>query len=162
MRWFEIACGMAALNLPVLLVGLLVGTGAALAQEAAPEPAEGKRIPMHLMVTHLSNEEGGVDPRAAELDERLRSGNINYPSVTVTNQIDLSLGVDEVGTIELPNGRTARIQPMNVNQNGVLMAVEVEDGIKTDFRVLDDEMVIIPGGNYEDGKVVISVEPDYE
>jgi hypothetical protein len=51
---------------------------------------------------------------------------------------------------------------MNVNQNGVLMAVEVEDGIKTDFRVLDDEMVIIPGGNYEDGKVVISVEPDYE
>ena len=160
MRWCEIARGKAALGL--LAFCLLAGPVAVWAQEAAPAPAEGKRIPVRLMVTHLSNEESGVDPRAAKLDERLRSGNINYKSVKVTNQIDLSLGVDEVSTIELPNGRAARIQPMNVNQHGVLMAVEVEDGIKTDFRVPDDEMVIIPGGSYEGGKVVISVEPDYE
>ena len=158
MRWCEIASGVAAL---LLLVSSPLA-GAVSAQEAAPAPAEGKRIPVHLMVTHLSNEEGGVDPRAAELDERLRSQNINYPSVKVTQQVDVNLQVDEVGTIGLPDGRPARVQPLNVGDRGVLMAVEVEGGIKTDVRVRDDHMVVIDGGSFEDGKVVISVEPDYE
>ena len=159
MRWYEIArrtaCGLAA-------GVVLAGAGAAWGQEAAPAPAEPKRIPVHLMVTHLSNEEGGVDPRAAKLDERLRSQNINYPSVKVTQQVDVSLQVDEIGTIGLPDGRAARVQPLHVGDRGVLMAVEVEDGIKTDVRVRDDHMVVIDGGSFQDGKVVISVEPDYE
>jgi len=160
-RWCEIARGVAGVA-GVAVLGLLVGAGTAWAQEAATAPAEGKRIPVHLMVTHLSNEEGGVDPRAAKLDERLRSQNINYPSVQVTEQIDVNLQVDEVGTIILPDGRAARIQPLHVGDRGVLMAVEVDGGIKTDVRVRDDHMVVIDGGSFEDGKVVISVEPDYE
>ena len=64
--------------------------------------------------------------------------------------------------IVLPDGRAARVQPLHVGDRGVLMAVEVDGGIKTDVRVRDDHMVVIDGGSFEDGKVVISVEPDYE
>ena len=42
------------------------------------------------------------------------------------------------------------------------MAVDVEGGVKMDARVRDGHMVVIDGGRFEDGKLVISIEPDYD
>jgi hypothetical protein len=40
------------------------------------------------------------------------------------------------------------------------MAVDVEDGVKMDARVRAGHMVVIDGGRFEDGKLVISIETD--
>jgi hypothetical protein len=113
------------------------------------------------MVTHLSNREGGVDPRATRLDERLRRQNIRFPSARVLQERTVTLEIDRVETLALPDGRVARFQPVHIGDQGVLLAVDVEDAVKMDVRVRDGRMVVIDGGRFEDGKLVISVEPAY-
>ena len=115
-----------------------------------------------LMLTHLSNGAGGIDPRARRLDERLQRENIRFPSARVLQRRSVDLKLDRVETLALPDGRSARFRPMHMGARGVLMAVDVEDGVKMDARVRNGHMVVIDGGRFEDGKLVISIEPDYD
>ena len=150
-RWPRLAGGFAAAG--------LIGGGAA-AEE--PEAAHAGPIPLNLLITHLTNQEGGVvDASAKELDERLR-GQFRYTGLKVVHKQRLELELDEVGSVTLPDGRVVYVKPMHVGEQGVLMAIDVEEAVRTDVRVLDDHMIVIGAGSYEDGKLAISVEPDYE
>lgn len=156
--------GVAVAWVGALAAGLWIASAQpAWAQGAsdADSRAEGRVVRATLMVTHLSNREGGIDPRARKLDERLRRQNIRYPSARVLDARDVTLEIDRVETIALPDGRAARLQPIHVGDDGVLLAVDVEDAVKMDVRVRDGRMVVIDGGRYEDGKLVISIEPAY-
>ena len=115
-----------------------------------------------LMVTHLSNEGNEIDPRARELDARLRRQNIRFPSARVLEVREVRLRLDKTETIDLPGGRFARFQPVHVGERGVLIAVDVEDSVKMDVRVRPGRMVVIDGGRYDGGKLVISIQPDYD
>jgi hypothetical protein len=159
------AIGVAAAAwIGALAAGLwFASVDSARAQEAArpDSKAESREVRATLMVTHLSNREGGVDPRARKLDERLRRQNIRYPSARVLDVRNTVLEIDRVETIALPDGRSAHLQPIHVGDEGVLLAVDVEDAVKMDVRVRDGRMVVIDGGRFEDGKLVISIEPVY-
>lgn len=136
-----------------LVAGLLLGAGAS---------AQGKdeRIPMNVLVTQLSNQGKGVDRDARELDGKLR-GQFKYDSLQVLQKRRIDLKLDEVGTIRLPNGRVARVQPIHRSEEGVLMAVDVENAAKIDARVRNHNLLVIRAGKYDDGDLVLSLEPDY-
>ena len=145
-RWHSFVLGLAV---AILSAGL-----------AAADDSE-VTIPVNVLVTHLSDEEGGVDAGAEGLDRRLRK-QFRYNSLRVIHKQRMNLKVDEVGTIQLPNGRAARIRPIHMGEAGVLMAVDVDEAVKTDVRVRNRHMVVIGAGDYGDGTLAISLEPDYE
>ncbi len=163
--WPRVAAKLGrGLRIGVLLWACAALAGAAWAEQAErpDRPAPDRPLRATLMLTHLSNGAGGIDPRARKLDQRLQRENIRFPSARVLQQRNVELKLDRVETLALPDGRSARFRPMHVGARGVLMAVDVEGGVKMDARVRDGHMVVIDGGRFEDGKLVISIEPDYD
>ena len=125
--------------------------------------AQGKRgrVPIRVLVTHLSNHGSGIDKDAKQLDEKL-SRRFKYNSLKVLQNRTIDLEFDEVGEIRLPNGRAAWIQPIHKGKDGLLMAVDVEGALKTDARVRNHNQLVIRAGRYDGGDLVISLEPDYQ
>ncbi len=154
------SCARALVALTVSLAGLVsvVAPGAASAQAAR---ANDDRVPVNVIVVHTSNSKGGVDPRARELDAKLKK-QLRYKSMRVIQEERVDLRVDQVGTIRLPDGRKVRMRPMHKNDRGVLMAVDVEGAVKLDARAPNHHKVVIGAGEFEDGNLAVSIEPDYD
>jgi hypothetical protein len=133
---------------------------------AAPALADPKdkpkksKVPLRVMVTRLSNDGRGIDPGARDLENKLSNQGIRYDSAQVLEKKRMQLQMNEVGTIDLPNGRKARVRPMHRSEDGVLMAVDVDGASKADVRAKPNHTVIFSAGPYEDGKLVLSVEPE--
>jgi hypothetical protein len=148
-----------------LRIGVLLLCACAAWAEPGERPdrsAPDRAARVTLMLTHLSNRADGIDPRARRLDQRLQRENIRFPSARVLQRRSVDLKLDRVETLALPDGRSARFRPMHMGARDVLMAVDVEDGVKMDARVRSGHMVVIDGGRFEGGKLVISIEPDYD
>jgi len=143
-RWLEFGL--------VLALVLGVGTGAAKAQE--------QRIDVELMVSHVSSAAGEIDPRGRKLDQKLQ-GQFRYESLRVLQVRQLRLALNEVGRVELPNGKSVRVQPLQLSGGGVLLAVDVEGAARMDLKVRNGHLVVIGAERYEDGKLVISLEPSW-
>lgn len=144
-RWFAVLLALCACALPMLM--------------AAPAGAQ-ERVQIHLAVTRLSDEPGGIDPEAARLHKKLQK-DYRYKSLQVVRSADLDLAIDEVGGLEMPGGKRVRVKPILIDKKGVLLSVDVEGSIKTDLRVKSDHLVIIGAERHGKGKMVISVEPHF-
>lgn len=136
-----------------LLAALLGFVSPALAQEV-------QRIAVQLRVGHISQQPGTIDPAAADLDRRLRR-DFNYKSIHLIEDRTLDLGMNELGSLQLPTGRWVTVRPRKVGDTGVLLAVEVQGLLRTRLRVPNRHQVVIGAQNYDDGKLVISLEPRY-
>jgi hypothetical protein len=143
-RWLEFGL--------VLALVLGVGAGAAKAQE--------QRIDIELMVSHVSNEGGEIDPRGQKLHQKLR-GQFRYESLRVLEIRELRLALNEVGSVGLPNGKSVRVQPLQLSGSGVLLAVDVEGAARMDLKVRKGHLVVIGAERYQDGKLVVSLEPSW-
>jgi hypothetical protein len=119
------------------------------------------RVPVNVIVVHTSNRKGEVDPRAQELHEKLRK-QLRYKSMRVLQEERVDLQMNQVGTVLLPDGRKVRMRPMHRGAKGVLMAVDVQGAVKLDARARNHHKVVIGAGEYEDGNLAVSIEPDYE
>ncbi len=148
MRWLEFGLVLAV----ALGVVLGVGAGAATAQE--------QRIDIELMVSHVSNAAGEIDPRGQKLHRKLQ-GQFRYESLRVLQLRGLRLALNEVGRVGLPNGKSVRVQPLQLSGSGVLLAVDVEGAARMDLKVRKGHLVVIGAERYEDGKLVISLEPSW-
>ena len=122
----------------------------------------GAEIPIRLTVAHVSTGEGGVDPRARKLREMLERQHIRYPSIRVLQERVVKLRVGELGRFPLPQAGQLNIRLMHLDASGLLMALDVEGGMKTDVRLRDDHMMVLDAGPLGDGKRVIAIQPDYE
>jgi hypothetical protein len=127
---------------------LLVWAGAAEAQKGP--------IQVELMVSQISSGGSGIDPRGRELHEKLK-GQLSYDSLEVLEVKQLSLAVDQVGSVALPDGKKAKVRPLNVDGGSALLAVEIEGAVQTDLRVRKGHWVVIGAERYRDGKLVISL-----
>jgi len=114
-----------------------------------------------VMVVYTSDGDGGIDPRARDLDRKLK-GQLRYRSMQVLREERVDLHIDRVGTVALPDGRAVRMRPLHKGRRGVLMAVDVEGAVKLDARTANHHKVVIGAGSYQDGNLAISIEPDYE
>lgn len=142
-------------------IAWVLGCFALSAAMVSAEEPRGEEWPLNVIILHTSDGEGGVDPRAREIDEKLKK-KLRYNSLRVLREERVKLHADEVGTIELPDGRSLRVQPMHRGKKGLLMGIDVEDHVKLDARARKGHRVVIGAGAYEDGNLAISIEPDYE
>ncbi len=134
-----------------LVLLLCAGAGIARAQ-----PAQG--IELIVLVAHASAGPGGVDPRAERLADKLTK-EFRYESLRVLQSRRLRLALDEVGSVRLPNGKLLRLRPLQVGEKSVLLAVELEGTLQTDLRIPNGHLVVIGAERYQDGKLVIGLEP---
>ena len=139
-----------------LLVGLLVWAA------GVPAVAEGEAIRVNVLVTHLSNQGvPRIDPSAQFLDKRLRS-QFRYDSIRVIKKRRINLQLDELGRFNLPSGKAVRLRPIEREEGGVVVAVDVEGAGK--FKVLLSSKrrhpVVIRAGPYQGGSIVLSLELD--
>ncbi len=137
--------------LATLLGAALLGGGAV---------AQDQRVTVELTVSHLSKSPGSIDPKAAGIHARLRN-EFRYESLRVLDRKRLDLALDEVGSVKLPTGRWVRVRPMHVGDRGVLLAVDVEGILQTDMRVANGHPVDIGAQSYQDGKLVVTLQPRY-
>ena len=140
----------------------LAGCAALLVAKTVGAQSPGSdRVPVNVIVVHTSEGEGGVDPRARDLDEKLKK-QLRYNSMRVIQQERVDLEMNRVGTVQLPDGRKVRMRPMHKGAKGVLMAVDVQGAVKLDARAPNHHKVVIGAGEYEDGNLAVSIEPDYD
>ena len=135
-----------------------IGCGVSLAHAEG----EGAAIPIRLTIAHVSTGAGGVDPRARELREMLERQHIRYPSIRVLEERVVKLRVGEMDSFPIPESSTLKVRLMHLDASGLLMALDVEGGMKTDVRLRDDHMMVLDAGPLGDGKRVIAIQPDYE
>ena len=141
---------------------MLVGSVAALwllcAAAAWAQPP--RRVAVEVTVSHALDAKGAIDPRGSELNAFLKP-QFRYGSLKVLEVERLDLALDEVGTLELPNGRKFRVRPLDIGPEGVLLSVSVQGTLWTDMRVRNGHLVVIGAERYEAGKLVIGVEPHF-
>ncbi len=142
---------------PRPLLGLAT---AALLLGLASGSAAQQKVGFHLMVSHVSHEAGSIDPRAKALHEVLQR-EIRYESLKVLDDKVLSLALNDIGSMKLPTGGQVRLRPMDLGDDGVLVAVEVEGSTQADLRVPNRRIVVIGGQPYQGGRLVISLEPRF-
>ncbi len=133
------------------------GVGTAHAQSAAPDPAP---IRFDVTVSQISEAPGPIDPRAAELDERLRR-EFRYESLKVLEERSMELGIDDVGGVDLPNGKRLQLKPLLLDAKGVLLSVDLQGTMRGDLRVKNGHVVVIGAQRFGDGKLVISLVPRF-
>ena len=138
------------------LAGALVAPGSMRAQSAGSN-----RVPVNVMIVQTSNKKGEVDPRAQGLHEKLKK-QLRYKSMRVIQEQRVDLEMNQVGTVDLPDGRKVRMRPLHKGVKGVLMAVNVQGAVKLDARAPNHHKVVIGAGEYENGNLAVSIEPDYE
>ena len=117
-------------------------------------------IQIEIVVSQISNQPGEIDERAKKLHRKLRR-EFRYQSLKVVQSKTFEIDVDEVASLELPNGRVVRVKPLLVDERGALLAVEVEGTLQTDLRVKSNHLVVIGAQRHGDGKLVISLQPHF-
>lgn len=135
------------------ILACLLAAAPALAQDGGP-------IAVEVMVSQISQSPGQIDPRARRLDAELRD-EFRYESLRVLKQQKLSLALNEIGRVSLPNGSELQLRPLSLSERGVLMAVTVKGSVQSDMQIPNGHLVAIGAGRYEDGKLVISLEPRF-
>jgi hypothetical protein len=119
-----------------------------------------KPIVVDVMVCKISQQPGSVDRRAQRLDAELR-GEFRYESLRVLKQKRLSIELNQLASVALPNGRKLQLRPLNLSERGVLISVNVQGSVQTDMQIPNGHLVAIGAGRHEDGKLVISLEPHF-
>ena len=150
----------------VLLFAALAGCGLLAAwpkrgraqdEGAAPVP---NHVALLLMVSHVTVEPGPVDPSAVSIHRRLHD-EFQFQSFRVLERHSMDLRLQEVGGVVLPTGKKVELRPIALSPSGVLIAVDIQGTLQTDVRVPNRKQVVIGVGHYEDGKLLLTLEPNY-
>jgi hypothetical protein len=142
------------------LAALAALAAAAISAAVATGTDEPRRIALEVLVAYISDEPGGVDPQAQELDRTL-SGQFRYATLRVLDQRRLDLPLGAVESVALPNGRLLNVRAFQLASRGVLLGVTVKGSLQTDLRVPNGHLVVIGTERYQTGQIVISLKPSW-
>ena len=140
-----------------LAIGALAALALAWPARAGEEP---RRIALEVLVAHISDRAGGIDPRGAELHRTL-TDQFRYETLRVLDRRRLDLPLGTVQSVDLPNGRLLNVRAFQLSSKGVLLGVTVTGSLQTDLRIPNGHLVVIGTERFEDGKLVISLEPSW-
>jgi len=137
-----------------VLAALLLA-GPAAAQDSRP-------IAFEVTVVHVSSGKGGIQssPRAQRVD-RIIGRQIKYDSLKVLDFKRRQVPMNQIGSVTLPSGKRFSFRPMDLSDDGVLVAVDVERSAQGDFRIPRRKPFVFGGQRYQDGQLVILLEPDF-
>jgi len=142
-----------------LAIGALATLALALAWPAAAGE-EPRRIALEVLVAYISDQAGGIDPRGVELHAKL-ADQFRYETLRVLDRRRLDLPLGTVESVDLPNGRRLNVRAFQLSSKGVLLGVTVTGSLQTDLRIPNGHLVVIGAERFEDGKLVISLEPTW-
>jgi hypothetical protein len=114
-------------------------------------------VPLDITVLRVSDEPGEMDPRVERVDRLLR-GQIAYQSLAIVDEHRRELPLNEVWTLALPTGRSLQLRPLEMDKSGLLLSLDVEDGLQGDFRVRPGQPLIVGGPRLGEDKLVLVVE----
>jgi hypothetical protein len=120
-----------------------------------------RRVTLSLTVSHASSRPGPIDPSVASLHRQL-SNEFRYESLRVLERRHMDLRMQELGGVDLPTGKRVQLRPLAVSPSGVLIAVEIPGTLQTDLRVPNHKQVVIGMDRYEEGRLILTLQPDYE
>jgi hypothetical protein len=138
----------------------LVGFAVALSIAHPGAAQTARRVGLDLTLSHASAHPGPIDPAAAALHQRLLD-EFHYQSLRVLQRRRLDLKTGEIGGLDLPSGKRVRIRPLHLGEAGVLLAVDIDGTLQTDLRVRNRRPVLIGIERYEDGRLILMLQPDY-
>ena len=130
---------------------------------AGPAAAEDPRpITFEVTVVHVSGGKGGIQAtdRARRVD-RILGKKLKYESLRVLDFKRREVPLNQIGTVKLPNEKRFRFRPMDLSDEGVLVAVDVEKSPQGDFRIPSRKPVFIGAQRYQDGDLWVVLEPDF-
>jgi hypothetical protein len=134
-----------------LLIGSLILTLVPTVGDAAPG-----KVKLEIIVAHLSNEPGKIDPRAARIHKELEN-QFRYSSISALSAEHFELSLDDVGRHELPTGRTIMLKPIVIDEASALISVDITGLVQTVLRLENDQLVIIGAESHQGGKLVIAI-----
>ena len=143
----------------LLVLAVTLGLGTALAPVGALAQVV-ESVGLSLTVSHASPKPGPIDPNAAEIHRQLRHL-FRYESLRVIDQRHVNLRMQQLGGIDLPTGKRVEFRPLSLTTTGVLIAVEIPGTLQTDLRVPNHKHVVIGVDRYQDGKLILTLQPDY-
>ena len=123
-------------------------------------PALAQEVSVGVMVIHASQSPGPVDPEA----ERVRvilSRDFRFQSWRVMQRNRMRVPMKETRRVELPSGRSMKVCPLQIESKGLLMSVEMNGQLDTQVVLPRRKPFVIGAGGYQDGKLIIAIEPDY-
>jgi hypothetical protein len=135
------------------LAALVLFSGSALAQAPA-----GLRV--EVLVCQAADGAGGIDAACEKLHASIGK-EFRYGSLTRLQSQALSLALDQMGEVTLPNGKSLRVRPLQADARSALLAVDVEGVVQTDLRVRNGQLVVIGAERHQEGKLVIALEPSW-
>jgi len=137
------------------LVAALPLAGPVAAQEPRP-------IEFEVTVVHVSSGKGGVEANArAQRVDSIIGQQIKYESLRVLDFRRRKVLLNQIGSVTLPGGKRFRFRPMDLSDEGVLVAVDVERSAQGDFRIPRRKPFVFGGQRYRDGQLVILLQPNY-
>lgn len=131
----------------------------AAAQELRADPGP-NHVALSLMVSHVTSEPGPIDPSAGEIHRRLHD-EFQYQSFQVLERHQMDLRLQEIGGLVLPTGKRVELRPLALSPSGALISVDIPGTLQTDIRVPNRKQVVIGVGRYQDGKLILTLEPNY-
>lgn len=139
-----------------IAAGAALCAGLLAAQQADAQTA--RRVGLDLTVSHASPNPGPVDPELRTTHDQLKE--FRYQSLRVIERRRLNLRTGEIGGLDLPSGKRVRVRPLHMGAGGVLLAIDIENTLHTDLRMTDRQPVVIGVDRYDDGKVILTLEPE--
>jgi hypothetical protein len=118
-----------------------------------------QHVGLSLTVSHASPRPGPIDPNAVEIHRSLRE--FRFESLRVLERRHMDLRMQEIGGVDLPTGKRVEVRPLSLNATGVLISVEIPGTLQTDLRVPNQKQVVIGVDRYGDGKLILTLQPDY-
>jgi len=115
-------------------------------------------VKLEMMVSRLSDKSDAVDKRGMKILEKMRKKGFRYKGLEVLKQKTKKVGLDEVVSIRLPNGKKARVSPISIDGKSALLAVDVPGGAKVDARARSGHLLVFSAGSDGGGALVVSVE----
>lgn len=126
---------------------------------AAGAAAGAEQFEIEVMVSQIGDGAGGVDPKGAKLHAKLQK-QFRYESLKVLETKRLTLNLDEVGKLSLPNGKPLRVRPLQLTDRGLLLAAHVGD-IQMDLKLTRGHLVVIDAGRHRGDRLVVSFEASW-
>jgi len=138
-----------------IALGLATALAPALVFAQVPES-----VGLSLTLSHTSSKPAPMDPSAAEIYRQLRR-EFRCESLRVIEQRHVKLRMQEVSGIDLPTGKRVELRLLSLTPSGVLIAVEIQGMLQADLRVPNQKQVVIGVERYQDGKLILTLQPDY-
>ena len=132
---------------------------AAVAQELGETPVP-NHVALVLLVSHATTQPGPIDPGALDIHRRLQH-EFQYQSFRVLERHDMDLRLQEIGWLVLPTGKRVELRPLALSPTGALISVDIPGTLQTDVRVPNRKQVVIGVDRYNDGKLILTLEPNY-